>query len=626
MGSPFALIGCQLNDSPVKTGLKTTIIGFFPVFILTFHAYSTPPPPIPTSDPIPPPSGPASPDSTPLPPVPNSDSTPPPSTPGSPGSTPLSSAPNPVFSAPPTPLSPSGSTPLPHAPASSSSAFLPAFNPSAHPPASIPSGRAQRVVNKANKAKAKPKDSATPHSTESSPASATSASNDFINAICDDSGWSRDNWKKFKMDDWLDKQIGGKPNTKITIPTAVAKLGSKIGDFECKDINNCDWSPNMERCSEGANAPVFFALKGFEHLANFLHDMKRALTDLRGEIDTRADKLSMSFGPPDIESAGNEVSAGLIGTSAGVGILGGLGASNPIAAGAAAVIAGGVGIGTSIQQMVPPTTKMAQEVSDTMNNTAVIKENTFQVIDEFTHALEMIGEAIFTNKPEEMSEYRKNKTNAVSILSNAAFAEAVTSKNIKPFIDSVKKTIESAAISYDWTQKEVYAIRVSFPINGKGPCDLSIPHDDIKRICEGDVAYLLVKNTNNYKLTEAWDKIPGFDDLPKYSNLNMWDVVKGSEWSQRKGGYIKGWNVDEISNIYKEDKEDGPPGRLLFTLPVCDLDTLRWDEGDGLSDEYYLKFHIRSCFNQKINGKDWPYSIPSMDKTPDYGEPHVPSQ
>lgn len=203
--------------------------------------------------------------------------------------------------------------------------------------------------------------------------------------------------------------------------------------------------------------------------------------------------------------------------------------------------------------------------------------------------------------------YRDNKTGAVEILKGGDFAEGVPSKNFDPFIDSVKTTIISAAISYMWVQKEVYIVRVTFPINGKAPCDLKLAQDDFERICEGDMAYFIVKNTDKYKLTKGWSSVPGFDKLKDYAELNIWGVVKSSEWSQRKGGFLKDWSVDDMKDLYESDKTEGPPGMLLFNLPLCDLDALDWNdwessEGNGadVSTDDVSSFFLSCCLTRYL--------------------------
>lgn len=168
--------------------------------------------------------------------------------------------------------------------------------------------------------------------------------------------------------------------------------------------------------------------------------------------------------------------------------------------------------------------------------------------------------------------YYDNPTGIVSWIKNGSFAESLQdSFNYTVSVEaSTLKAIYAAALNNLWVAQGVYMVNTT---NGwtyawSNYTSLQIDKKDMAPSQYNDEVFYVIKHTDGRAPDQAYDKVPGIDDLGNLG-LDIKDVIAASAWSMSKIGFNTSWPVDEAMPYLT--KGGGPPGGLFMTIPICQL-------------------------------------------------------
>lgn len=186
--------------------------------------------------------------------------------------------------------------------------------------------------------------------------------------------------------------------------------------------------------------------------------------------------------------------------------------------------------------------------------------------------------------------YSDNKQGLVANLREGTFAFPPDPEFEVDLNNKILRTFYAAALSSLWEGTHIVKLRSSLHKMGLEEDPPICQQDWIKgskwankygsmktRVyCDGDQGYFVMRKEVQ-KSGDGWGKLYGGDDetLAKYG-LDLWSIIKSSEWSQKHIGYAESWNTDWVAKMLLDSKTIDVP--LLVNFPVVDIEPFRHNE------------------------------------------------
>lgn len=159
-----------------------------------------------------------------------------------------------------------------------------------------------------------------------------------------------------------------------------------------------------------------------------------------------------------------------------------------------------------------------------------------------------------------------------------ASGDFVTEKDFdrKKFATTIQTHFIAAGISWVWRQEKAFIVKLKGDVisdsKPKGGCALESDLADwgVKLYCKDGVAYFMALDV---KITSGGVKIHpphGLDDL-KIWDFTYEGVIDTSITTHKLYGFPGDRSKDETLDDFETDSDDQP----FFSVPICDLDTLR---------------------------------------------------
>ena len=411
-------------------------------------------------------------------------------------------------------------------------------------------------------------------------------------AVCDANiGVTREGWVEFGIGAFIQSVAVDAQPFSQGFQDTMKDLAGGIGNYACGPDLQCEVTGALsDACSDAPEAVA--ALIGMANFNNFFRSLREEIRDELDVLSNELAALTNLFAPPDISSIPSDSDIQL--PSLLLTAFGALAAIFPPLAGvgAAATITGAA---------LPAFFEMEEDprFGSNFDAFADIGASVGAVRDQLTQGLEDFVDQrlnIVPTGPAGDTFYREDPTELPQILANGDFAEPTV--NLPAGISDNLRTVLSAHIVNKlWTDQKAFITKFSQTALARGgtgadPCggNDNVFNSDNKFCDEDGNAYVLQKIPNDAILSGEAEgvefsrrslidlsltRLPGAEALSDFG-LDVQTIAQSSESNQNRFGFMTAPAIEEVFSSFGDftPADMDIKKSMIFTLPVCDLDTV----------------------------------------------------